>query len=119
MTDVSMERLTTDTNLFKENVDPLIAGTDIIIFAYGADIIPDEGEYYGEKYEYLKGQGYNYYCNVDSRQHFVQITDNYLRMGRRNLDGYRMYYNPELVEDLFTVSEVFDPARPVPVPPMG
>ena len=116
--DVTMERLEIDTQKFKENVDPLIGGTDIIIFAFGTDLTHEE-DYSGEKFEFLKAQGYNYYCNVDSRKYFVQIRDRYFRMGRRNLDGYRMYYNPELLEDLFNVQEVFDPARPIPVPPMG
>ena len=116
---VSMERLVTDTQNFKENVDPLIGGTDIIIFAFGADI-NDGGDYTGdEKFEYLKSQGYNYYCNVDSSRYFVQIRDGYFRMGRRNVDGYRMYYNPEMLSDLFDASAVFDPSRPTPVPPMG
>ena len=46
-----------------------------------------------EKFAYLKSQGFNIYCNVDSSQYFVQVRDNYLRMGRRNLDGYRLYQN--------------------------
>lgn len=115
--EVSLERLQTDTQKFKENVDPLIGGTDIIIFAFGSDLAQIE-DYSGEKFEYLKSSGYNYYCNVDSSKYFVQIRDRYFRMGRRNLDGYRMYYNPELVEDLFDASEVFDKSRPTPVPPM-
>ena len=119
MSTVSMERLQTDTENFKENVDPLIGGTDIIIFAFGADI-NGGGEYTGdEKFNYLKSQGYDYYCNVDSNKYFVQITDEYFRMGRRNVDGYRMYYNPELLSDLFDASEVFDSSRPTPVPPMN
>ena len=119
MSSVSMERLMTDTQNFKENVDPLIGGTDIIIFAFGADI-NDGGDYTGdEKFEYLKSQGYNYYCNVDSSRYFVQIRDGYFRMGRRNVDGYRMYYNPEMLSDLFDASAVFDSSRPTPVPPMG
>ncbi len=115
---VSLERLQTDTQKFKENVDPLIGGTDIIIFAFGADLTGAE-DYSGEKFEYLKSQGYNYYCNVDSSQYFVQIRSNYFRQGRRNLDGYRMYYNPELLTDLFDAQSVFDSSRPVPVPAMG
>ena len=119
MSSISMERLQTDTENFKENVDPLIGGTDIIIFAFGADINTG-GEYTGdEKFDYLKSQGYNYYCNVDSNKYFVQITDEYFRMGRRNVDGYRMYYNPELLSDLFDASQVFDASRPTPVPPMN
>lgn len=116
--EISLERLQADTQRFKENVDPLIGGTDIIIFAFGTDLTQAE-DYSGEKFDYLKSQGYNYYCNVDSRQYFVQIRDNYFRQGRRNVDGYRMYYNPELLTDLFDATAVFDPARPVPVPKMG
>ena len=115
---ISLEKLQEDTEKFKKNVDPLIGGTDIIIFAFGTDITT-EPEYSGDKFEYLKGQGYNYFCNVDSSQYYVQIRDRYFRQGRRNLDGYRMYYNPELLEDLFNAKDVFDPARPTPVPPMG
>lgn len=116
--DISLERLQGDTQRFKDNVDPIIGGTDIIIFAFGVDMAGHE-DYSGDKFEFLKGQGYNYFCNVDSSKYSVQIRDRYLRQGRRNLDGYRMYYNPELLEDLFDVKEVFDPDRPVPVPPMG
>ena len=105
------------TKKFKENVDPVIGGTDIIIFAFGTDLSELE-DYSGEKFEYYKKQGYNYFCNVDSSKYFVQLRDNYLRMGRRNLDGYRMYYHPELLEDLFVAGEVFDESRPTPVPEM-
>lgn len=114
---ITLEKLQADTERFKRNVDPLIGGTDVIIFAFGTDIT-NEQDYSGDKFEYLKGQGYNYYCNVDSSQYFVQIRDRYFRQGRRNLDGYRMYYNPELLSDLFNAKDVFDPARPTPVPPM-
>lgn len=115
---ISLETLQSDTQKFKDNVDPLIGGTDIIIFAFGTDLT-DAEDYSGDKFEYLKSMGYNYYCNVDSSKYFVQIRDRYFRQGRRNLDGYRMYYNPELLEDLFDAKSVFDPARPTPVPPMG
>ena len=41
-----------------------------------------------------------------------------MRQGRRNLAGYRMYYNPEMLKDLFDAGEVFDKSRPTPVPEM-
>ena len=97
---------------------PIIGGTDIIIFAFGTDLTESE-DYSGEKFEYYKQQGYNYFCNVDSSKYFVQLRDNYLRMGRRNLDGYRIYKNAigaqNNVSDLFDASEILDPDRP-PVP---
>ena len=116
--EVSLDRLVADTERFQENVDPLIGGTDIIIFAFGTDLSQYD-EYSGDKYEFLYGRGYRYFCNVDSSRYFVQLTEDYLRMGRRNLDGYRMYYNPDMLSDLFDVSEVFDASRPTPVPAMG
>ncbi len=115
----SLETLMTDTEKWMTYVSPIVGGTDKIIFAFGADITGVE-DYTGHpKFDYLKSQGFNYFCNVDSSQYWIQLRDNYFRMGRRNLDGYRMYYNPELLTDLFDAASVFDPARPTPVPPMG
>ena len=46
----------------------------------------------------------------------------YLRQGRRNLDGFRIYYNSigeqDNVSDLFDAAEIIDPLRP-PVKPLG
>ena len=73
------------------------------------------------KLNYFKEHGFNYFCNVDGAKYFVQIQSNYVRTGRRNVDGYRMYdaiVHPERewFTDLFDVNEVFDSARPTPVP---
>ena len=115
----SLKDLKRDTKKWKKYVAPVLGKTDMIIFAFGADIGSWEGySADNEKYEFYKSQGYRYFCNVDSSQYFVQITDDYFRQGRRNLDGYRMYYNPEMLSDLFDVSEVWDSSRPTPVPGM-
>ena len=58
---IGLETLQTDTRKFKDNVDPLIGGTDIIIFAFGTDLCGPE-DYHGDKFEYLKGAGYNYFA---------------------------------------------------------
>lgn len=115
----SLDDLKRDDKKWKKYVAPILGETDMIIFAFGADIGSWEGySADNEKYEFYKSQGYRYFCNVDSSQYFVQITDDYFRQGRRNLDGYRMYYNPEMLSDLFDVSEVWDSSRPTPVPGM-
>ena len=113
------EELETDDKKWKAYVAPILGDTDMVIFAFGADIGDWEG-YSSDnaKFAYYKKAGYNYFCNVDSSQYFVQITDQYFRQGRRNLDGYRMYYNPDMLSDLFDVSEVWDSSRPTPVPEM-
>jgi len=109
-----------DTERWLNYVAPVVGDTDVLIFAFGADI-EDWHPYTmsNEYFAYLKGQGFNIYCNVDgSVKYWVQFGDDYMRQGRRNLDGYRMYYNPELVEDLFDVDMAWDDSRPTPVPEM-
>ena len=120
--DAGMERLQSDTKKWMENVAPLIGGTDTIIFAHGQDL--GKWGYYdesNEKYQYLKEQGFKVFCNVDSSKYATWLGDDYLRQGRRNLDGYRIYYNAigeqNNVSDLFDASEILDPERP-PVPPL-
>lgn len=118
--DSSLEELITDNEKWEAYVTPVLGKTDMIIFAFGADIGDWQGYTFdNSKFAYYKSRGYNYYCNVDSSQYWVQITDQYFRQGRRNLDGYRMYYDAERLSDLFNVSEVWDDARPVPVAPMN
>lgn len=111
--EASLERLQTDTQKWLDYVKPLVGDTNVIIFAFGSDL-GDWQPYTSdnEKFAYLKSMGFDIYCNVDSTQYWVQFGENYMRQGRRNLDGYRMYYNPEMLEDLFEAGEVFDKSRP-------
>lgn len=124
---IDMDAFRTDTDKWEQRVEPLTGTTDIILFPFGSDI----GDWHpydtaSERFQYLYQAGFRYLCNVDSSQYFVQIGDDYFRQGRRNLDGYRMYYDlPETnptkdhLSDLFDVTEVFDRSRPTPVPPMN
>ena len=123
----SFEDVKTDSDKWASRVETLIGKTDILLYPFGSDV----GDWHpytsdNEKYEYLHQLGFRYFCNVDSSQYWVQFGPDYLRQGRRNLDGYRMYYdlpetNPEKdhLSDLFDVTQVFDRERPVPVAPMN
>ena len=113
----SAAKLAEDAQKWDEQVRPIVGDTDVLIYAHGEDIA-GIGKYSGEKFETLKSHGFKYFCNVDSAQAWVQIQDDYVRQGRRNLDGYRMWYNPEMLEDLFIVDDVWDNTRPTPVPPI-
>ncbi len=110
VSDVSLEKLQTDTQKWLDYVSPIVGGTDMIIFAFGSDI----GDWTGyssdnEKFNYLKSVGFDYFCNVDgSSLSWVQFGDTYLRTGRMNIDGYRMATNPDILAPLFDVSQVYD-----------
>lgn len=108
-----------DTERWLNNVAAVVGDTDVLIFAFGADI-GDWQPYTSDNqfFQYFKSQGFNIFCNVDSSQYWVQFGETFMRQGRRNLDGYRMYYNPEMLSDLFDVNQAWDDSRPTPVPEM-
>jgi hypothetical protein len=114
--DADMTRVQTDTEKWQNYVAPLVGGTDTIIFAHGQDLA-DWHDYSAdnEKFNYLSSQGFHFYCNVDSSQYFLQIRDNYVRQGRRNLDGYRLWNDvhgeTNRTSDLFDASQILDPRR--------
>lgn len=108
-----------DSDKWENTVQPIIGNTDILLYPYGSDIAGTE--HYDQdnaKFNALYADGYRYFFNVDGHTAWIQLGDNYFRGGRRNLDGYRMYYNPGMLDDLFDAEEVFDPDRPTPVPPI-
>lgn len=115
MTTVSMERLKIDTGKWKTYVESIVGETDVIIFAYGADI-SGTSRYTmdNEKFAYLKSQGFDFFCNVDGTTYaWYQLGDTYMRQSRLNLDGHRMRTSPELLAPMFDVEEVYNTARPM------
>ena len=116
---VSVERVATDTQKWEDTVESVIGDCDIILYPNGSDVAGIEKYTMdNEKFKILYDSGLRYFYNVDSSVSWCQLGDDYFRGGRRNLDGYRMWYTPKKVADLFDVSEVFDPDRPTPVPPL-
>lgn len=116
----SLETLQTDTGKWKKNIEPLVGPTDTIIFAHGEDL-QGEGDYSASnaKYQYFRSEGYTIFCNVDSNVYTTHFGEDYMRQGRRNIDGYRIYRNVTGAEDnladLFDAKTIIDPERP-PVP---
>ena len=124
--EVSWERFKTDCDKWENEVESLIGPTDIILFPFGADVggwRPYTSD--NERFNYLQSLGFRYICNVDSSQYWVQLGETYLRQGRRNLDGYRLWKDitaedpsKRKLDDLFRAEDVFDDDRPRPVPDM-
>ena len=115
----SDEAFKTDCDRWQNEVETLVGETDILIFPFGTDI----GSWHpytddNARYVYLKNQGFRYFCNVDSSSpYWVQIGKDYMRQGRRNLDGYRMLRDIQepdnaKLKDLFDANEVYDKDRP-------
>ena len=114
---IDAERVETDSGKWEKTVQPIVGNCDIILYPHGSDIAGAESYNFDNlKFKALYEDGYRYFFNVDRNEYWNQLGKNYYRGGRRNLDGYRMWYHPQYLDDLFVVSEVFDKARPTPVP---
>ena len=120
-TNRSLADLTRDTDRWERNVETLMPEPcDIILYPFGADI----GDWHpysedNEKFQMLENAGFRYFCNVDSTQAWTQISGNFMRQGRRNLDGYRLWKDycgeDSRLSDLMDVKTVFDTRRPTPI----
>lgn len=114
---ITVDHLTRDTEKWETTCQPVIGDTDIILYPHGSDIAGIEKYTFNNaKFKALYDDGYRYFFNVDANIAWCQLGSNYFRGGRRNLDGYRMYHNPDMLDDLFDVATVFDKNRPTPVP---
>lgn len=124
---IEYDRFKKDCDRWERNVASLIREAtgeqpDIIIYPRGADIADWRGySSDNERFRYLYDLGFRYFCNVDNGQYWVQLGDNYLRQGRRAIDGYNLWLElsgeKDRMGDLFDdVSLIFDEARPTPVP---
>lgn len=116
-----LSTLQADNRRWKENVEPIVGETNTIIFAHGTDLEQGLGDYSvtNEKFQYYYSEGFRVFCNVDASKYATHFGPDYLRQGRRNLDGYRIYYNAigeqNNLSDIFDAAEILDPDRP-PVP---
>ncbi len=108
--------LAADVQKWEDQVQPIVGDADVLIYPFGQDIAGAE-DYEGQKYDTLKAAGYSIFCNVDaSNDYWVQIHDGYMRQGRINLDGYRLYHTQSLISNLIDAATVIDKNRPLPVP---
>ncbi len=107
----TFEQVKTDALRWKEEVEPLIGPTDILIFPYGVDIETTMGNYSSDKYKFLKELGFDFYCGVDKGP-WMHLKKDYIRMTRRPLDGQAMLQFPERLADLFDLEKTIDPERP-------
>lgn len=117
-TNSSLGSIQEDTQKWKSDVEPIVGPTDLLIYPFGADISGVPG-YAGDKFEYLKGAGYNYYFNVDgSTPAWGQWGDRYLREARINIDGISLkaaMAGRPVLSEFFDPASIIDPARPATI----
>jgi tetratricopeptide (TPR) repeat protein len=103
---LTLDYLEYDTNRWLKEVGSIVGPTDLYISPFGA--------YFGQddpRHKYIVSKGFYVYSGVGSRPYY-KIYNNNVFMERINLDGYKMHFSPNVLEDLFDVEKVYDPARP-------
>ena len=101
-----MVRTKRDTKQWDDEVPPIVGETNLFIYPFGATV--DKGD---EKFKLLQEYGFQVFFGVGTHTN-LRFAENVVLMDRCNLDGYRMHYGKNQLEDLFDVDYVYDNNRP-------
>ncbi len=105
--EISYDRVVRDTERWLREVGSLIGPTDIYIYPFGASVKPDD-----PKFKFMREAGFKVFCGVGPTPRF-ELTEQYILMDRRHIDGIALFWQAESVSDLFDAKEVLDPVRPL------
>ena len=68
--------------------------------------------YSGEKYDYLKSIGFNYFLGLSTEgDSFTFISEEYIRQGRLLVNGTNLKQNAAWFNGIFNTDDLLDPAR--------
>lgn len=109
----SLSRVKEDADHWEATVAQIVGKTNVLIFAGTTDIV-NSGEYKdnNEKFNYLKSKGFSVFCPVNEDTSSVTMGTDYLRQGRRSINGKALYNHPDRLQDLFDAAQILDSARP-------
>ena len=107
----ALSEIQADQQMWNDEVVPVLGAFDVMVFAQTSDI--NSGMLYtGEKYEYLKSIGYNYFLGFATEgDSFTFIADEYIRQGRILVTGNNLENNTALFNRIFDTEDLLDPAR--------
>ena len=96
---------------WNDEVVPILGELDVIVFAQNSDI--NSGMLYsGEKYEYLKSIGFNYFLGFCSEgSPFTFIAEEYVRQGRLMVTGENLIHHSDWYDAIFDTEGLLDETR--------
>ena len=107
----SLSEIQADMQQWVDEVTPILGTLDIMVFAQDSDI--NNGMLYsGEKYDYLKSVGFNYflgYCGDGDS--FTFVSEEYVRQGRLLVNGTNLTQNAAWFNGIFDTDGILDAAR--------
>ena len=107
----ALSEIQADLQKWNDEVVPILGQLDIMVFAQNSDI--NSGMLYsGEKYDYLKSIGFNYFLGFCAEgAPFTFIDDAYVRQGRLMVTGDNLIHNPGWFNGIFDIEGLLDEAR--------
>lgn len=107
----ALSEIQADMQLWVDEVTPILGAMDVIVFAQESDI--NNGMLYsGEKYDYLKSIGFNYFLGLSAEgDSFTFISEEYVRQGRLLVNGTNLKQNAAWFNGIFDTADLLDPAR--------
>jgi hypothetical protein len=102
---ISLATLRSDTDRWKNEVEPLIGKTNIYIYPYGSSVLPGDA-----KFEVLRNYGFRIFCSVGPNP-YLSTSDQYAMMDRVHIDGIGLRQQKDIMARFFNSDEVMDPER--------
>lgn len=109
-------QIQSDMSGWKSEVVPILEGIDIFVFAQMSDLTTNI-VYTGEKFNYLKSSGFNYYIGFsDNGKPFTFVADNYVRQSRIMVTATNMKTHPDWFQNMFDSAGILQETRDGNVP---
>ncbi len=107
----SLSQIQSDMNKWMDEVAPILGDLNTMVFAQGSDI--GTGVLYsGDKFEYLKSIGFNYFVGFCTEgDPFTFIAEDYIRQGRLLLSGTNLKHNGKWFNGIFDTTDILNAAR--------
>lgn len=104
---VSYDKLKRDTQMWKDEVEPLVGPTKIYIYPFGSGVKTSD-----PKFKMLSDFGFDMMCTIDNNRAYYNYTDLGVVSSRWHLDGIALRYQADLTSQFYDASEIIDPVRP-------
>ena len=110
----SVSQIQSDISKWTDEVTPILGNIDILVLAQNSDI--GSGMLYsGEKYNYLKSAGFNYFIGYCSEgDPFTFIADEYVRQGRLVVSGTNIKNHAKWFNGIIETDNLLEASRETP-----
>ena len=104
----SADEIREDIRLWQEEIAPIVGSTDILVFAWEADIGTSYED--NKKFDVLYAHGYRFFLGSTP---FLsqQVDEQYVRHNRLIVTGTYLYHHGEWFKELFSTDNLLDPRR--------